>query len=160
VTRVGLWLTIGAAAMALAVGPVSGSALAAIVVGKSVDGVVIGMSQASVRWKLGQPLRVVNGKNEFGSYTQFRYRGYVVDFQGGRHLTSVQTTLARERTARGIGVGATWDQVRARVPHVVCEGSTLNGHCHVGKLLPGRIVTDFFVHKGRVHSVLVGIVLD
>ena len=46
------------------------------------------------------------------------------------------------------------------MPNVRCEGLPLLGDCHVGELLPGRKVTDFFVKAGRVNRVVVGIVLD
>jgi hypothetical protein len=138
----------------------AGAASAAVAVGTGIGGVAIGMSRTAVRAKLGKPTRVVHAKNEFGPYTQFRYRGYTVDFQGNETVTSVETTLARERTASGVGVGSTWEQVKSKVPGVVCEGSPLLGHCHVGKLLPGRTVTDFSFSNSHVQSVLVGVVLD
>jgi hypothetical protein len=118
------------------------------------------MSQAAVRAKLGKPVRIVRSKNDFGPYTEFRYRGYVVEFQGNSRATAVVTTRAREKTPRGIGVGSTWSQVRARVPHVRCEGTPTLGDCHVGALLPGRHVTNFFFRLGRVNRVVVGTVID
>ena len=90
----------------------------------------------------------MHSKNEFGSYTEFRYRGYVVDFQNNDAVTSIVTTLAREKTPAGVGVGSSWSQVRKKVPNVRCEGVPALGDCHVGALLPGRKVTDFFV-QGR-----------
>lgn len=102
----------------------------------------------------------MHGKNDFGPYTEFRYRGYVVDFQGNARVTSITTTLARERTPGGVGVGSTWAQVQARVAHVRCEGTQTVGDCHVGELLPGRRVTDFFFRRGKVSRVVVGIVVD
>lgn len=136
------------------------SGAATIAVGRGIAGVVLGMSQASVQRKLGKPPKVVQAKNEFGPYTEFRYRGYVVDFQNNETVTAVVTTLAREKTPAGVGVGSTWAQVRRRVAHVHCEGSPLLGDCHVGQLLPGKTVTDFFFKAGKVSRVLVGIVLD
>jgi hypothetical protein len=138
----------------------AGAAAATIVIGRGIAGVRLGMSQAAVRFKLGRPARVVHGKNEFGSYTEFRYRGYVVDFQSNGNVTSIVTTLAREKTPAGVGVGSTWAQVRAKVPLVRCEGTAVLGDCHVGQLLPGRTVTDFFFKAGKVDRVVVGYVLD
>jgi hypothetical protein len=150
------------ALVGIAVGALAfaGAASATIVVGHGIAGVRLGMSQAAVRAKLGKPLRVVQAKNEFGPYTEFRYRGYVVDFQNNETVTSVVTTLAREKTPGGIGVGSTWAQVRRKVPHLRCEGRAILGDCHVGQLLPGRTVTDFFFKNGKVARVLVGYVLD
>jgi hypothetical protein len=118
------------------------------------------MNQAAVHAKLGKPVRVVHGKNDFGPYTELRYRGYVVEFQGNSGATAVVTTFARERTPAGIGVGSTWSQVRAQIPHVRCEGTATLGDCHVGQLLPGKRVTDFFFKLGKVDRVTVGIVID
>jgi hypothetical protein len=145
----------GACALVLA-----GPAAPAIRIGHGIAGVVLGMSQASVRAKLGTPVKVVHGKNDFGPYTELRYRGYVVDLQGNDHVTSIATTLVNEKTPAGIGVGSLLSQVRAKVPHVRCEGSATLGDCHVGRLLPGKTVTDFFIRNGKVGRVTVGIVLD
>ena len=149
---------LGAALAVALVFPAAG--WASIVIGHGIAGVRLGMSQAKVRAKLGRPVRVVHGKNEFGPYTEFRYRGYVVDFQDNETTTSITTTLAHEKTPAGIGVGSTWSRVRAKVPYVQCEGSAVLGDCHVGELLPGKTVTDFFFKAGKVGRVLVGIVLD
>jgi hypothetical protein len=145
------------AACALAL---TAQASATIVINRGIGGVTLGMSQAAVRGKRGLPQKVVHGKNEFGAYTEFRYPGYVVDFQNNDAVTSIVTTLAREKTPAGIGVGSLWSQVRAKVPNVRCEGLPVLGDCHVGALLPGRKITDFFVKGGRVNRVVVGIVLD
>jgi hypothetical protein len=118
------------------------------------------MTQAQVRAKLGKPLKVVHAKNDFGVYTELRYTGYTVDFQGSSNVTAVVTTLAREKTPAGIGVGSLWSQVHTKVPHVQCEGTATLGDCHVGDLLPGKRVTDFFVRGGKVYRVVVGIVID
>ena len=153
--RLAALVTAGACALALA-----GSAGATIVINRGIAGVNIGMTQTQVRGKLGKPAKVVHGKNEFGPYTEFRYPGYTVDFQQNTTVTSIVTTLARERTAAGAGVGSTWAQVHAKVPHVQCSGSPRIGECHVGQLLPGKRVTDFFFGLGKVYRVVVGVVLD
>jgi hypothetical protein len=146
-----------AAACALALAGTTG---ATIVINRGIGGVDIGMTQAQVRAKRGKPAQVVHGKNEFGPYTEYRYTGYKIDFQNNDTVTSVVTTFARERTPSGAGVGSTWAQVRAKVPHVQCSGSPKLGECHVGSLLPGRRVTDFFFALGKVDRVVVGVVLD
>jgi hypothetical protein len=155
VRRLGALLAAGLCALALA-----GAATPAIVIGRGIGGVVLGMGQSAVRAKLGRPLRAVHAKNEFGPYTEFRYRGYVVDFQSNVNVTAVVTTLAGERTPAGVGVGATWSQVRAKVPHVRCQGAPSLGDCHVGDFLPGKTVTDFVFRHGKVSRVVVGFVLD
>ena len=147
----------GVAACALALADVAWPTIA---IGRGIAGLSLGMSQAAVRARLGKPVTVVRGTNEFGAYTELRYRGYVVVLQGNTRTTSIVTTLAREKTPAGIGVGSTWSQVHSKVPHVRCEGSARLGDCHVGVLLPGRKVTNFSVLGGKVNRVVVGIVLD
>ena len=146
---------------AVAVASVASLVLAApagavLVVQQGMAGIRLGMTQAKVRAKLGKPVSVMRGSNEFGRYTELRYRGLRVTFQGNASVTAISTTSRRERTARGIGVGSPVTAVRARVAGVRCT----RGHCLVGKLLPGRRATDFFLRKGRVSAITVGFVID
>jgi hypothetical protein len=150
-------LLVGVLAVALALTPAAG---ARIVVQKGIGGAELGMTRANVRAKLGTPLRVKHGSNDFGQYTEFVYRTVTVSFQGNAKVTGMRTSSRRERTARGIGVGSTLVQVRGNVPSVRCRNEFGSLHCWVGRFLPGRRVTDFLFRKGRVSSVVVGYVLD
>ncbi len=138
----------------------SAAAAAAIVPQRGIAGVSLGMSQARVRAVLGPPVRVVRGSNVFGRYTEFRYRGLSVAFQGNTAVTGIDTTRRRERTATGVGVGSTEAQVKARVRGVRCKTEFGFRHCFVGAFLPGRRVTDFVIRRGRVARVTVGFVID
>jgi hypothetical protein len=135
-------------------------AAAAIVPQRGIAGVRLGMTKAQVRATLGAPRSAVHGSNEFGSFTIFRYRGLRVTFQGNRTVTDVFTTRAGERTARGVGVGSTVAQVRAKVAGVRCRTESGFRHCFVGQFLPGRRITDFRIKTGHVTSVDVGFVID
>jgi hypothetical protein len=133
---------------------------AVIVVQKGIAGVDVRMTKAQVRAKLGTPKRVENGRNDFGRYTNFVYPRVTVLFQSGSKVTAVRTTSPLERTAVGVGVGATEVKVKAGVPGVRC--ATLSGarQCVVGVFKPGRVVTVFQMNKGHVGTVVVGIVVD
>ena len=132
----------------------------AIVPQRGIAGVRLEMTKAQVRAVLGAPRRAVHGSNEFGSFTVYRYRGLRITFQGNRTVTDVFTTRPGERTARGVGVGSTEAQVRARVAGVRCRTESGFRHCFVGRFLPGRRVTDFRIRRGHVTSVDVGFVVD
>jgi hypothetical protein len=113
-----------------------------------------------VRAKLGAPARIRRGTNDFGPFVQLVYPRVTVTFQNGPKATGVRTTSRLERTARGVGVGSTEAQVRARVAGIRCESVGDFRHCFVGRFLAGRLVTDFQLRKGRVSVVVIGYVLD
>jgi hypothetical protein len=138
------------------VAPVTASAL--IQVDRGIAGARLGNTKAQVRAALGQPRRVVTGNNIFGPFTVFRYAGGVrVTFQSGNRVTAAATTGLGDRTARGVGVGSTRRAVRRRVPGVRCEAV---GICQTGTGEPGDRITAFFISRGRVFRVSVGIVID
>ena len=138
----------------------AGAAAAAIVPQRGIGGVSLGMSQLRVRAVLGPPARVVRGSNVFGRYTELRYRGLSVSFQGNAAATGIETTRRGERTGTGVGVGSTEAQVRRGVRGVRCRTELGLRHCFVGRFLPGRRVTDFRLRRGRVVRVTVALVLD
>lgn len=152
-------LLAGVLFLALALVPVAG---AAIVVNKGIGGVTIGLTEAQVRGKLGDPASVKRGSNDFGPYTTLRYKtpAIRVTFQGNVGATAIETTSPGQRTASGVGVGSAEAQVRAKVAGVRCETESGFRHCYVGAFLPGRRVTDFWIKRGKVTRVVVGIVID
>ncbi|MDQ2984517.1 MAG: hypothetical protein M3R70_11460 [Actinomycetota bacterium] len=132
------------------------SAAAKIVVQRSIAGVKLNMTQAKVKSILGRPNSVVRGTNEFGRWKEFRYFRLAVTFQGEANVTNLSTSRTNERTANDIGVGSTKAEVRAKIRGVRCDRLT----CWVGRFLPGSKVTTFFLKRGLVSRVGLGLVID
>jgi hypothetical protein len=147
-----------AAVLALAL--TASSARAVIVVQRSIGGVKLQMTKQQVRAKLGRPMHVRVGSNEFGTFVEKVYRRVTVTFQSGDRVTAVRTTSPVERTARDVGVGSTEAQLKAGVRNVRCRNAAGFKYCAVGKFLPGRTVTDFRLRNGRVNAVIIGFVID
>jgi hypothetical protein len=149
---------VAVAAAGLAAGGVAaGSADAAILLQHGIGGVRLGQTLAAVTAEKGPPVTIRKGSNEFGRFTELRYRGLTVSFQGGTRVTAVSTRSSAERTNRGIGVGSTKAALLAAHPQVTCPDTF---HCVVGKEEPGRTVSSFGLRKGVVRSVIVGYVID
>jgi hypothetical protein len=157
VNRVRLALALAVVAAALgAAAPID----ARIIVQHGIAGVELRMTKSQVRSKLGRPIGIRRGRNEFGRYVEFLYPRVTVSFQGGLRVTGVRTRSRLERTRRGIGVGSREAQVKARVAGVRCRTEGGLRHCFIGRFLPGRVITDFSIRNGRVTWVVIGFVLD
>ena len=144
-------------ALAIAAFAAAAPAGAAIVPGKSIAGVKLGMTQAQVTGVLGTPSKTTHGTNEFGPYTVFKYRRLWVTFQGDATATAVKTTRKAELTPHGVHVGSTRAQLKAGVTKLHCIVPSL---CQKGKGVPGSRVTVFRLYHGKVTSILVGFVID
>jgi hypothetical protein len=134
---------------------------AMIQIDQGIAGARIGNSQAQVKAALGTPDLVKTGNNVFGPWTQFFYEGGLrVFFQGNDEVTSVATLGRGDRTSKGIGVGNTEKALKQKHPSLKCE--TVGGFrsCHTGNGEPGERVSDFWISKGKVTRVVVGIVID
>ena len=156
-----LRLPLAGALAAVAALALPAAAPALVQVDKGIAGARLGNTVAEVHAALGRPRRVANGRNDFGSFRQETYAGGIVVFyQGARSVTSVVTTGLGDRTAKGIGVGSSEAAVRANVPGVRCETIVGSRSCHTGAFRAGRRITDFFIRRGKVTRVTVGIVID
>jgi hypothetical protein len=124
-------IALPAASAALAAAAFPAAAGAQIQVDQGIAGARIGNTVAEVHAALGRPARVQNGSNDFGRFREERYvGGIVVDYQGGRTVSSVTTTGLGDRTAQGVGVGSTEAAVRAKVGGVRCETISGSHSCH------------------------------
>lgn len=108
--------------------------------------VVLGMTKAQVRARLGAPIGSGGGR--------FYYARVWVGFRLGR-VAEVTTTRSTERTASGIGVDSSESEVRRAYPSVVCSASGGFRRCRLGSGKPGTRATDFLLGHGRVLQVTV-----
>jgi hypothetical protein len=137
---------------------------ARIVPQRGMLGVELGDSVREVRSKLGPPDGIRFVQNEIiGRQRVYHYGRTVIGFDGAARSARVinMTTRSRtERLANGVGVGSTKREVMRKVKGVKCPVDEMF-HCYIGRLLPGRRVTDFRIgDSGRVTHVGVGRVID
>ncbi|HEV8603473.1 MAG TPA: hypothetical protein VGQ68_08805 [Gaiellaceae bacterium] len=110
------------------------------------SGVVLGMTKAKVRARLGAPVGTGGGR--------FYYARVWVGFRLGR-VVEVTTTRSTERTGSGIGVDSYESDVRRVYPSVTCGPSGGFRRCRLGSGAPGTRATDFLLGHGRVIQVTI-----
>src|SRR5436309_9516491 len=108
--------------------------------------VVLGMTKAQVRARLGSPIGSGGGR--------FYYARVWVGFRLG-HAVEITTTRSTERTASGVGVDSSESEVRRSYPSVVCAPSGGFRRCRLGSGRPGTRATDFLIGHGRVLQITV-----
>jgi hypothetical protein len=108
--------------------------------------VVLGMSKAQVRARLGAPVAAGGGR--------VYYARVWVGFRLG-HAVEITTTRSTERTAAGVGVDSSEAAVRGAYPSVVCAPAGGFRRCRLGSGKPGTRATDFLLGHGRVLQVSV-----
>src|SRR6266545_1715872 len=110
------------------------------------SGVVLGMTKAKVRARLGAPIGTGGGR--------FYYARVWVGFRGGR-VVEISTVRSTERTASGVGVDSSEETVRGAYPSVVCAPAGGFRLCRLGSGKPGTRATDFLLGRGLVLQVTV-----
>lgn len=135
-----------------------------VILDKGAAGVRMNMTKQQVRAILGPPLRTKTERFESsGLLTTHTYRGIIVSYYFHDRVSGIRVTRRTERTRRGIGIGSTEAQVRARVGGLTCE--TISGQRVCSTLpnsesLPGALFTNFDFKKGVVTSVFIARVLE
>ena len=144
-------------------------ARATIFLQRSIAGVRIGMTKSQVRTVLGKPgyvkrgrtpavkIRDRNGRLALGYYTEYRWPGLRVVFTGDRTVTSISTTRRSQRTPRGLGVGTTKQELKARVAGLHCRVVLGSNYCYLGTLKYHTRTTVFYIESGRVSRIEVGL---
>jgi hypothetical protein len=104
---------LGCTALALVASASAASQRDALIrTGVGIGKVKLGMSLKQVRAAWGRPQAVIAETNERGARTlelQYEYAAYVVTLVGQprqERVVSIGTTLAKERTSQGLGVGS------------------------------------------------------
>lgn len=126
---------------------------------QSIRSIELGITRPAIVARLGRPSAVQRGTNDFGPYTELRYRGLRITLTGGA-VTQVETTSASDRTPDGAGVGSSEAFLRSHVQGLRCATEAAVRHCHLGAYRAGRVVTDFFLRSGAVWRIVVGRVQD
>jgi hypothetical protein len=131
-------------------------------IGRGLAGISLGMTQAEVKDVLGEPVKTKTATNEFGSYTEMRFKGKLrVTFQGDETVTAMTTTSEEQRTRQGIHVGSSENRLRQKINGVNCETFDGRRSCTRGRLLPGRRVTTFYINsERRIKRITIGFVID
>jgi hypothetical protein len=106
---------------------------------RGIGPISLGMTQAQVRRAFGKPVYVRRIPRGFGrTLLEMSYwlDGWTVRLavrRGVYRVVYVETTLARERTRGGLGVGSTERQLRRVYPRLSCRGVPgYNTECVVG----------------------------
>ena len=141
------------AALAL-VAPADAAAL--IRVNEGMAGVSLGQSQKRVTRELGRPSAVRRDRRFRHVDWTYRRKRLVVSFrERTRRVVFLLTHNRRERTATGVGVGSTEQEVTAGVSGARCLDDVGYRWCQVeGR----RAITLFLIIRGRVESISIGAV--
>jgi hypothetical protein len=123
-------------------------ATATIVPQRGMSGVVLGMTKAQVRARLGAPVGTGGGR--------WYYARVWVGFRAGR-ATEITTTRSTERTRGGLGVDSTESALRASYLGLTCTSAPPFRRCRLGSGAPRTRVTDFMVGHGRVLQITVAL---
>lgn len=132
-----------------------GAAHALIVPGRGIAGVRIGYSEARVRGVLGKPIKVVPPGWAFGAPLDGR-----VGFDHARRVNDVWTASPRQRTARGVGPGASLRRVKRSYPKAKCTGSGKRARvCTLVSHRRGHTIQTAFLFRGRLRRVDIYVVI-
>lgn len=123
------------------VGALAPAASASIVVGRSIDGVKLGDSQARVRQVLGKPASTAQG------WDYLKGLEGRVSFDAHGHVRGIWTGSPKQKTSRGIGVGSSLAKLKRAYPHIRCTTGPFGPQslvCVIRSRLHGRKVETSF----------------
>jgi hypothetical protein len=132
---------------------------AQIVLARSIAGVSLGTHRAVLTGRFGKGVVTMSGKGSFGPYAVVAYARpkISVTYVKGT-ATTVATRSTSYRTANGIVIGTAKARLLAAYgSRIACGNYEV---CTVGTALPGRAVTTFDLHAGRVSEIDVSSVLN
>ncbi|MEO9176566.1 MAG: hypothetical protein ABI317_13710 [Gaiellales bacterium] len=132
---------------------------AEIVLARSIGGVSLGTRRAVLTGRFGKGVVTMSGKGSYGPYAVVAYARpkLSVTYVKGT-ATTVATRSKSYRTANGIVIGTAKARLlSAYGKRIACGNFEV---CTVGAALPGRAVTTFELHAGRVSEIDVSSVLN
>jgi hypothetical protein len=132
---------------------------AQIVLARSIAGVALGTRRAVLTGRFGKGVVTMSGKGSFGPYAVVAYARpkISVTYVKGT-ATTVATRSKAYRTANGIVIGTAKARLLAAYgSRIACGNYEV---CTVGTALPGRAVTTFDLHAGKVSEIDVSSVLN
>ena len=153
-----------AIATALALAAMTVPASAKIVPQEGIGGMELGTTVERVLKKKGKPNGdFVRQTEAIGPQRELRYGKTTALFAGrddDAELIGVITRDPKERTKSNVGVGTSEAVIAAVVPRVECKSIFEGRHCLIGRVKPGRTVTDFLISKqtGLVKRVTIAII--
>lgn len=110
----------------------------------------LGMSEADVKAKLGQPSKVGPIQGPPGSVGyRYRARKLVVVVYGGQ-VVAIHTWSRAQRTRSGVGVGTSTSEMRSRLKGEMCYSALGRLVCSVDG---GTALLDFVARHGKVRKV-------
>lgn len=148
----------GVVASLLAAAPV---ASAKIVVGKSIAGVALGMTEAQVVAVVGPAKSTTDTTDKISGQPvrELVYNSMYVQIMNGS-LVLVTSVAKKEKTANGVGVGTKEKTLKKKVKGLKCAGKKQR-ICAKGSGKPGTVTTAFGITKGKkVGTVVIGLVID
>jgi hypothetical protein len=144
----------GIAVVAVAAAPAS--ACANVILGKSIDGVSLGTSQAQVERTLGKPSHV---EGPFaGGITAWSYGGALkgtISFNSELRVEDVATRSPKQKTSKGIGVGASLSAFRHDYPKANCHRQgVFNPLCEITTGSGAhKVATTFYFERSKLWEI-------
>jgi hypothetical protein len=137
----------------VATGLLAAPAQAGFKVNRSMEGVRIGMSQATVKDRLGKPARKELGPD----FVNWRYREPAIEVAFKPKVITLFTRSPFVRGPSDIGVGTSETRLKRIVNGLDCTSAEGQRTCVVGSFDTGERSTVFVMRKRQVRSITISL---